>query len=176
MCFGHFYARKWLVYRKQQAYYIWLPEISVYSFKHWDVQVCIENCTAIYIVGWPMAKRELKDYGTIEKDDPYCLYKDSTFSIIFKVLGWQEDCNGFVTVDGQWASGWTGVYNRSLIKVTASMLIGLSNIGEQCLPVCKFFAVFYFWVLWWHETCIILIDLFLNTVTFRQTFRTVSVT
>ena len=27
------------------------------------------------------------------------------------------------------------------------MLIGLSNIGEQRLPVCKIFAVFYFWVL-----------------------------
>ena len=26
------------------------------------------------------------------------------------------------------------------------MLIGLSNIGEQRLPVCKVFAVFYFWV------------------------------
>ena len=65
------------------------------------------------------------------------------------------------TVDGQWAwtSRWTGVYNQSLIKVTASMLIGLSNIGEQRLHVFKIFAVFYFWVLWWHKTCIILIDL-----------------
>ena len=65
------------------------------------------------------------------------------------------------TVDGQWVwtSRWTGVYNRSLIKVTASMLIGLSNIGEQRLPVFKIFAVFYFRVLWWNKTCIILKDL-----------------
>ena len=44
--------------------------------------------------------------------------------------------------------GMDRVYNRSLIKVTALMLIGLSNKGEQRLPVCKIFAVFYFWVLW----------------------------
>ena len=31
-----------------------------------------------------------------------------------------------------------GVYDRSLIKVTASMLIGLSNIGEQPYLCLKF--------------------------------------
>ena len=41
--------------------------------------------------------------------------------------------NWATIVDGQWAwtSRWTGVYNRSLIKVTASMLIGLSKIVSE---------------------------------------------
>ena len=59
---------------------------------------------------------------------PNCLQKLSADNTIGKELR-----RSVYTVDGQWAwtSGWTGVYNRSLINVTASMLIGLSNIGEH---------------------------------------------
>ena len=49
----------------------------------------------------------------------------------------------------------------AVIKVIASMLIGLSNIGEKRLPVCKFMqcSIFGFCGVKYHvyKTCIILI-------------------